>query len=124
MSRIAMHIFRIQDKNGRGPFRPGFTIKWNEVREDTANLEPFYCEFPSFNAVNDVANNEHCGCACSTQKQLRRWFTEIEYRRLKELGYRAVKLKVNRILHESEIQLIFTRKRALRKGATEIHLYI
>jgi len=88
-----------------------------------ANLEPFYCEFPRFNPATDVAHNEYCGCACSTLKQLKRWFTETEYNRLQELGYKAVKLKVDRVLHESDIQLIFTRKRPLRRGATEIRLY-
>lgn len=119
-----MEVYRIQDKNGRGPFRPGFTIKWNEGREDMVNLVPFYCEFPNFNPVIDVAHDEHCGCACATLDKLKRWFTKTEYGRLQALGYNAVKLKVDRVLHESDIQLIFVRKRALRKGVTEIRLYV
>lgn len=120
---IVRHIFRMQDKDGRGPFKPGFTIKWNEGREDMASLPPFYCEFPSFNAGTDVMADEYCGCACASLKKLRRWFTKTEYTRLKKLGYRAVKLKADRIIHESDIQIIFARKRPLMLGATEIKLY-
>lgn len=118
------HVYRVQDKNGRGPFKPGFTIKWNEGREDMANLEPFYSQFPSFNPATDVAENEFCGCACRTIEQLKRWFTKTEYERLKKLGYKAVKIEVDRVLHESDIQLIFARSRRLSKGASPITLYV
>lgn len=117
------HVYRVQDKNGRGPFKPGFTIKWNEGREDMVNLEPFYCQFPSFNPARDIARNEFCGCACRTIDQLKRWFTKIEYERLKKFGYKAVRLSVERVLHESDIQLIFARRKRLNKETTAITLY-
>lgn len=118
-----MHIYRIQDDKGRGPFKPGFTIKWNEGREDMANLEPFYCEWPGFDPVAEKEPDEHVGCGCTSLEQLRRWFTETEYNRLRILGFKAVRLDVDRYLRSSEIQTVFARKRALRKGATVVALY-
>ena len=97
-----MHIYRIQDKTGRGPFRPGFTIKWIEGREDMGNLEPWFTEWPEFNVQEEMNVDEHCGCGCMTLEQLRRWFTETEYNKLRTLGFRAVKMNVDRILRSSE----------------------
>ncbi len=118
-----MHIYRVQDKDGRGPWKPGFSIKWVEDRTDHDNLKPYITEWPEFNIHAEIMPDEHCGCGCLTLEQLKRWFTETEYNRLRIMGYRAVKLKANRILRSSEKQCVFTRKRALRKGATEISLY-
>jgi len=121
--RFVMHIYRVQDKDGRGPWRPGLSIKWVEDRPDHDNLKPYMMEWPEFNAHAEINNDEHCGCGCTTVEQLRRWFTETEYNRLRILGFKAVKMNADRILRSSEKQTVFTRKRALRKGATVISLY-
>lgn len=123
VERRVMHIYRVQDKQGRGPFRPGITDKWIEMRPDHENLVPFFEEWKGFDPCCEAKQNEHLGVGCMTLEQLRRWFTETEYNRLRILGYRAVKVRADRILRSSDKQCVFVRNRALRDGATEIALY-
>ena len=114
-------VYRVQDKDGRGPWKPGFSAVWCEDREDHENLLPWYSEF---GAVHEKAiYGMTVGSACRTLKQLRRWFTESEYKTLKKHGYRCVKLQVGRVIAESEIQLFVERSRAFNRGAKTINLY-
>src|SRR5207247_592614 len=99
---IGSEVFRVQDKDGRGPWKPGFSHRWVEDREDHDKLVPWYTEFGRVDrrAIYGMA----VGSGCRTLEQLRRWFTPSEYRTLRRLGYQAVRLKAGRILAESEIQ--------------------
>lgn len=114
-------IYRVQDKAGRGPWKPGFSHKWVEDRDDHDNLVPWYFEFGPVHKILLVG--EASGSGCRTVEQLRRWFTESEYQKLVKYGYRAVKMKVNRVIAESDIQLFFGRAKALRKGVRPFELY-
>ena len=118
-----MIIYRIQDKNGRGPFQPGFSHQWVEERDDLTNLHPFFVEWPGYYPLSDMAYNEHAGVGCTSIPQLRRWFTEVEYNRLLSMGYEAVKLRVDRILKQSDKQCVFVRKKPLHRGAKVFSLY-
>ena len=115
-------IYRIQDKKGRGPFKPGFSHEWVEWREDHRNLLPFYDDF-GYIAEERNHLGKVFGCGCRTKKQLKRWFTESEYKRLLDAGYHAVKMNVDKVIAESDIQLVFARKRKLKYGAKKIKLY-
>lgn len=66
---------------------------------------------------------KHFGCACRTLAQLRRWFTAEEYATLQAYGYQAVRMDVQRVLAESDIQLVFQRARPLRAGVEPVELY-
>lgn len=114
-----MLVYRVQDKRGRGPFGPGLAVKWLEPRADHDNLTPYYIQWPEF---RPTADSNH-GCACINLNQLRRWFTESEYKKLQALGFKAVRMKVDEVLRQSEIQCIFRRKKALRKDVEPIVLY-
>lgn len=114
-----MIIYRIQDREGRGPFRPGFSERWIEDRPDHGNLLPWNLEF----GVLMVADWEIVACGCRTKEQLRRWFARVEYDRLLKLGYAAVTMKPSRILAESKIQCVFARIIPLHAGATRFNLY-
>ena len=83
-------IYRIQDKDGRGPWKPGFSHRWVEIRPDHNNLPAWYEEFGPLH--NYISYGEHCGSGCKTIDQLRRWFTKSEYRTLLKYGYRAVRM--------------------------------
>ena len=113
-------VYRVQDAEGRGPWRPGFSHKWVRDRADQANLIPWYKQFQR---IITVREGEYVGCACRTQNQLRRWFTVDEYTTLLGYGYQAVKIDVQSIFDESEIQLVFRRKRPLFSGALAVNLY-
>ena len=114
-------VYRIQDKDGRGPWKPGFSRRWVEDRPDHDNLPPWYVEFGPVH--HRVLYGEEMGSGCKTLEQLRRWFTPSEYKTLKMHGYRAVRLEVGRILAESGIQCVFGRAKPLREDAVEIELY-
>lgn len=114
-------VFRVQDGEGRGPWRPGFSNKWVEDRDDLDSLKPWPLE------MGDVLRGRivgmHVGCGCRSLEQLRRWFTEAEYRKLCGFGYRAVKMDAGRILGESKIQCVFERAKPLRESAEPVELY-
>ena len=114
-------VFRIQDAEGRGPWKPGFSHVWVEDRPDHDNLVPWYLEFGDVTkwAIYGMA----LGTGCSTVAQLQRWFTPSEYSKLLGLGYRAVRMEVGRILAESDIQCVFERSKPLREDVEPIDLY-
>jgi hypothetical protein len=114
-------VLRIQDPDGRGPWKPGFSRQWVEERPDHENLPPWFVEFGRVDRL--VLVGDHVGSACRTLEQLRRWFTPGEYATLLRLGYRAVRLRVGRILAESNRQCVFGRARPLREDVEPVELY-
>jgi hypothetical protein len=117
-------VYRVQDTEGRGPFRPGFSHWWVEERPDHDNLVPWMQQF-GHDAISRTGwpFGKHFGCACSTLDQLRRWFTESEYATLQRFGFQAVSMEVACVLRESEIQLLFQRAKPLREDASHVDLY-
>jgi hypothetical protein len=116
-----VRVYRVQDAEGRGPFRPGFSKWWVEERADQENMHPWTWEF-GLDAI-PKAKGWHVGCACRTLGQLRRWFTSSEYVTLQRFGFHAVSMEANRVLHESEIQLLFQRAKPLRADVSHVDLY-
>ena len=117
-----MKIFRVQDSEGRGPWRPGFSHNWVIDRPDHANLPPWPFEFGLDKVLDSRKPNEWMGCGCLSLKQLRRWITMKEYRTLKKLGYGCVMLEGNAIA-VSDIQCVFTRDRPLFEDIKKLKLY-
>lgn len=114
-------VYRIQDKDGRGPFKPGFSKEWVIDRPDLDNLPPWFIEFGRLD--KQVLSGETSGSACRDTEQLRRWFTKPEYKKLKKLGYKAVKMEVNRIIAESDIQCFIGRAKPFNESIEVIKLY-
>lgn len=114
-------VYRIQDSEGRGPFKPGFSQTWVQPRPDHENLQPWFIEFGRVD--EKVLTGETSGSACRSLEQLRRWFSKREYRRLKKCGYRAVKMNVNRIIAESDIQCFVGRARPFAEEVETVKLY-
>jgi hypothetical protein len=113
-------VYRIQDKHGRWPWKPGFSHKWVESRDDHKNLLPSYQDFST---IFFGLLRPHIGCGCATIEQLQRWFTESEYKTLMNYGYMAVKLNVDEIIAKSDTQLLFRRNLPLRKKVVRVRLY-
>lgn len=109
-------VFRIQDREGRGPFRPGFSRLWLDADiGDRARLPSWIEEFgeDAFDGVPDRA----CGfSAVRTIEQLRAWFSDGERRRLHEFGFAAVEVPDANILRASEHQVLCWRDRPLAVG--------
>lgn len=114
-------IYRIQDKKGRGPWKPGFSHTWVEDRADQEYLIPWFYEFGRVDLKALTGMN--LGCGCMTKEQLKRWFTPTEYTRLLSCGYKAVQMEVVRILAESNIQCVFERAKPLKYDVTPFDLY-
>ncbi|WP_299073468.1 hypothetical protein [uncultured Paraglaciecola sp.] len=114
-------VFRIQDADGRGPFKPGFSSQWVEIRADHQNLKSWLDEFGPIQ--NELLVGEYAACGCKTIAQLKRWFTKAEYKRLRRLGYNAMRIEVGRILAESEIQCVFGSAHPLNKNTKIVRLY-
>ena len=111
----------MQDKDGRGPWKPGFSRFWVEDRDDHDNLVPWYVEFGDVHRRAIVGM--HMGCGCRSLEQLRRWFTATEYATLQLAGYQAVQMAADRILAESDIQCVFERAKPLHIGVEAVELY-
>lgn len=104
-------VYRVQDQDGRGPYKPGFSAIWCD------NFGPpppptWMQEFPGLlQRMND--SNAHYGAACRSVEQIRKWFTPTELARLHILGYRLVAMEADRILAESKNQIVFMRRKPL-----------
>lgn len=108
MSRT--RVFRIQDIEGRGPYRPGMSQHW--VDDHGPPPPPTWME--EFGDVtNTLLPDEHVGCGCISLDQLFRWFTPTELQRLGQLRYRLVTIWADRILAQSVNQVVFTSKKPL-----------
>ena len=122
-SYSASFVYRVQDADGRGPWKPGFSQVWFEDRtdEEYAALAPWPMEV--LMEIRKAARGKSVGFACENLDQLRRWFTPSEYKTLLRYGYRAVKLEVDAVLARSETQCAFVRSKPLLIGGKKINLH-
>lgn len=112
-------VYRVQDEDGRGPFRPGFSCEWadEEIAPGMDALPTWPEEFGCDLIDRCGRRGEHFGTAVRSAKLLGKWFSATERHRLQMLGFNAVRLRTNRVLAESENQLVFARTRPLNRGA-------
>lgn len=113
-----MNIYRIQDKDGRGPFKPGFTRTWLETIKD---LPAWHDEF-GLDVLSNVNDDECCATGVRTQEALKIWFTKAERERLQILGYKPVMIPNVRVIAESPNQILFARKKPLNQNFKNIEL--
>lgn len=111
-----LRAFRIQDVEGRGPFKPGFSRYWadEDFAPGLAPLPAVHEEFPGFQRL--IARDEHVGTAVRELSDLRKWFSAAEMRKLAALGYSIVSVKVDRIIAESANQMVIANRRPLNRG--------
>lgn len=114
-------IYRVQDREGRGPWRPGFSEKWVDYSEDKEVLLPTYIEMPG--AADRRTIGYHVGVGCIYPDQLRRWFTAREYATLLDYGYRCVTFMGKAFLGESETQCMFESRKPLAEHDGFFALY-
>lgn len=114
-----MLVYRMQDAKGRGPFKPGFSEFWLGDTSSRGHLLSVSESFPSLS----FPVGGHLGCGCESEEGLRAWFTEGEYSWLLQFGYKAVKLRVDKVLARDANQVVFQRKRPLYSGVKKFRLY-
>lgn len=112
-------VLRLQDVDGRGPFKPGLTKRWIDD-DGPPQPAPWLQDFPGL--LKKMNENGHYGCGVRTMEQLRVWFSPTELVRLRILGYRCVAMTVDKVLAESRHQLVFMRHKPLREDVEEIEL--
>jgi len=115
-------IYRIQDKDGRGPYKPGWSHVWQEHRclIDGCKHPTMMDEFPwvlDKIKLRFCVSGGHFGCGFRTMEQLQQWFNAEEIEKLKRFDYRIVKIPADEILAESEKQLVFWCKKPLQRLA-------
>lgn len=114
-------IYRVQDREGRGPWRPGFSEQWVIHRRDHDNLLPSYIEMPD--ALSHRYPGFHVGCGCWSLNQLRRWFIPEEYDFLLNAGFHCVRFLGAVFLGSSETQCLFERRKPLAQHDGIVSLY-
>jgi hypothetical protein len=102
-------VYRIQGADGRGPWRPGFSVKWcdPDFGQGVEALPPYFVEFGHNLLKRRGLPGEHYGCAVRKPQDLRRWVSTTERAKLAALNFNVVSLKADRILAESKNQLVF-----------------
>jgi hypothetical protein len=109
-------VYRVQDKAGRGPWRPGFSRVW--VDNAGPPLPPPIQEDFGPTIFKRLRKTKgHYGTACSSIEALNSWFTPLEQLRLRLYGYSPVCILADEVIAESEHQMIIRCDRALCDGA-------
>jgi hypothetical protein len=108
-----MIIYRIQDSDGRGPFKPGFSHHWADI-ELIRNMPTWMEEFGSDLILRKGRQNEHFGTGVRTIPEISKWFSITEQKRLDLLGYKICAVRISRVLAESSNQLVFASKSPLK----------
>jgi hypothetical protein len=116
-------VYRIQDHEGRGQFKPGFSAIWSdEFFVPGVEAMPTWIEEFGHDLVERLGfPGEHYGSAVRTLPEINKWFSANEQERLRRMGYNIVSMTVDRILAESKNQLVFARKKPLYKHVVIIH---
>lgn len=99
-------VIRVQDKRGRGPWRPGFSHKWVSDGNPLVG-PPIYLELPKAAVIVGLATSKgmHVGCAVRANK-INLWFTDTEIQRLKCLGFSLVNASSCTVLAETKTQVL------------------
>lgn len=120
-------ILRVQDRDGRGPFKPGMSAKWCDA-SDAPQFAPMYEEFGTeiVGKMQDHLDKHGgaFGCGCRTRAKIDEWFTKREQIKLASLGYALVSMQEDSVFAESPDQVVFWRKRPLRNGAIVIPWFL
>jgi len=114
-----MQIFRVQDREGRGPFKPGFSNKWLDKNKDRSKL-PVCDEFTE--SLTGLPKGKHFGYGCRTIDQLFSWFSLTELAKLRGFGYQVVKIRADVVIAESNTQVLFGRKKHLAAHAKVVKI--
>lgn len=102
-------IYRVQDMDGRGPWKPGFSHQWMDKDIGDRNHILSWIEEFGLDVLKSARKDQIFGCGCTSLEQLSKWFTPTERRRLQQLGYEVVSMEPTAILASSEIQCVFVR---------------
>jgi hypothetical protein len=113
-----MTFYRIQNARGEGPFYPGITRKWIDESIDRPQA-PIREQLA---LLRNRKDGEYYCYACESVDDLRFWFTEPEYRKLKKLCYFSYKVEAELAARYDRQCFIKTTKK-LKKLSMPFQLY-
>jgi hypothetical protein len=116
-------VYRVQDIEGRGPYRPGLSQKWCDPT-GPANV-PWWLEIgETIGAAHArmADRSMHYGCGFATLEQLHSWFTPRELRTLDRLGFKLVRISPDAIIALTPTQVVFGSRPPLASAAPRISL--
>lgn len=118
-----MTIFRYQDDEGRGPFRPGMTERWLVDHEskpvgliNERGIDRVRHHVAAFSAMHPGVDF-HYGFGCASLNGLFRWFTSEERQKIAALGYHLVAMIADRAVCGNRSEILFARRRPLNQRA-------
>ena len=112
--------YRVQGPDGRGPWRPGFSLTWIDADAPADRLTETVFDLLPLSVIVALPRTFVYGSACRSAAALFAWFTPIERERLRRLGFHPVRLTADRVLVESEWQMLIARVRPFTEGATRL----
>jgi len=113
-----MIFYRIQNARGEGPFYPGITRKWIDESIDRPQA-PIQ---EQIKLLRNRKEGEYYCSACETVDDLRFWFSEAEYKKLKKLGYFAYKVEAE-LVGRFERQCLISSTKKLKKISISFQIY-
>lgn len=113
-----MIVYRVQDSAGRGPWRPGLSVRWVDLEAPAGRLSETVFDLLSVEALRSLPRTHHYGSACRRLRDLGEWLLPVERQRLEALGFYPVQLVADVVVAESKWQVLIGRRRPLAEGAT------
>lgn len=111
-------IYRVQDADGRGPWRPGFSTTWMDGG-GRSGPPAIWQELgvDDFHALVTFGHRKgyNLGCAMRGLAGIRLWFSKTEILRLRDFGFDIHDASAMTILHETPNQMLVAARHALRK---------
>lgn len=111
-------VWRVQDPQGRGPFKPGLSDRWCDP--DGHDFPPVQAEF-GLDWLKEIPKGWAVGCAFRDRAGAERWFSPSERWRLLRLGYYLVTLIGCTVIRESATQMIVARPMPLKERIRPQH---
>lgn len=104
---MSVRLFRVQDQEGRGPYRPGFSRFW--ATPDGPALLPWWVELglDARDGLKLIPRGMHCGSAFTSMEKLTAWFDADERDKLDGFGYFIVRFRPDKIIAETPTQVVF-----------------
>ena len=112
--------YRVQAADGRGPWRPGFSLTWIDGDAPADRLVETVMDLVPADVLMNLPPGMMYGSACRSVDALMSWFTRRERERLKALGFHPVKLTADVVLAESAWQMVIGRRRQFYDGASRL----
>lgn len=107
-------FYRVEDDQGRGPFKPGLSRYWVREDRDHEMLPPWYEVVPVAQVLRQLRKGERAGSACESKDDLARWFSQGELNLLMRMGYRVVEFRPVRVLYRLKHQCVVVLPRRRR----------